>query len=155
PISSVPWSIVTPPEKLLLAVRYSVPGPLSVSEPLPVAPTPPPFEPVSSAMTSEITVVFPAAGANTRFWLPCRKMPEPKAEPLFRTAPRPLVTEPPEIEPPLIDRVAPSCTNMAPPAASPPPPPSSEPLPPPKPPSQFNELFRATPPLPPPQPKPP
>ena len=68
PISSVPWSIVTPPEKvLLLAVKSSVPGPLTVSEPLPVAPTPPPFEPVSSAMTSEITIFCSAAGANTRF----------------------------------------------------------------------------------------
>ena len=67
---------VVPPVKVLAAERTSVPAPL-----LAMAPAPVPPEPVWSAMTLEMVWVTPEPGAKFTVPLPCRNMPEPKAEP--------------------------------------------------------------------------
>jgi hypothetical protein len=60
----------------------------------------------------DIGVVCSAAAPNVTVWLPCRKMPVPKASPK-------LATLPPESEPPSIVNVAPCWTKISPPAAKP------------------------------------
>ena len=71
---------VVPPVKVLAAERTSVPAPLLAMAPAPALPPVPP-EPVWSAMTLEMVWVTPEPGAKFTVPLPCRNMPEPKAEP--------------------------------------------------------------------------
>src|SRR5581483_8252407 len=130
--SSVPLLTLVGPPYVSLPPRTSVPAPFIVTPP----PSDPPF-PKSSVMSSLTVCVVLDGGANRSVEaareVPCRKIPEPSAEPSPPpvgeqngppgTAPAPAVTEAllsPDA--PVTDSDPPEATNTAPPAPSPPPP---------------------------------